>query len=131
MDTAEVVDKEATTEPTKPSHNDIPVIESEKREERRKPASASDRPEKPLAGEREANQRDFRRGSFSSRDRYSGGGGSYRGRERFNGRLGQRRQSGEPVDKWKHDLFDEANRSPTPKNEEDQIAKVEALLASS
>ncbi|KAK9116907.1 hypothetical protein Sjap_015854 [Stephania japonica] len=34
------------------------------------------------------------------------------------------------AEKWKHDMFDEANRSPTPKNEDDQIAKIEALLAS-
>jgi hypothetical protein len=33
-------------------------------------------------------------------------------------------------EKWKHDLFDDANKSPTTKNEEDQIAKIERLLAS-
>lgn len=67
---------------------------------------------------------------FQSRDRYGGGGfgGSNRGRDRFNGR--QQGQSGGRVEKWKHDLYDEANKSPTSKNEEDQIAKVEALLAS-
>ncbi|GLJ30829.1 hypothetical protein SUGI_0612260 [Cryptomeria japonica] len=32
-------------------------------------------------------------------------------------------------EKWKHDLFDEANRSPPLKNEEEQIAKIELLLS--
>ncbi|CAA2999701.1 Hypothetical predicted protein [Olea europaea subsp. europaea] len=40
------------------------------------------------------------------------------------------RPTGGRVEKWKHDLYEESNRSPTPKNEEDQIAKIEALLAS-
>ncbi|MCL7040714.1 hypothetical protein MKW94_028783, partial [Papaver nudicaule] len=35
------------------------------------------------------------------------------------------------AEKWKHDLYDEANKSPTAKNEEEQIAKVQALLSSS
>ncbi|KAJ7296954.1 hypothetical protein O6H91_Y088200 [Diphasiastrum complanatum] len=49
-------------------------------------------------------------------------------RERWGGRNGR---DNEVLfhDRWKHDLFDEANRSPTPKQEEDPIAKVEALLA--
>lgn len=64
-----------------------------------------------------------------SRERYGG----MRGR---NDRFGVRSNEREPnsaggfeAEKWKHDLFDEANRSPPPKNEEEQIAKVEALLA--
>ncbi|KAI0525065.1 hypothetical protein KFK09_004455 [Dendrobium nobile] len=65
----------------------------------------------------------------SRRERYAG----MRGRgDRFNARYGERdsnRAGGFEVEKWKHDLFDEANRSPPPKNEEEQIAKVEALLA--
>ncbi|KAJ9537946.1 hypothetical protein OSB04_030679 [Centaurea solstitialis] len=105
------------------------ALGSERKEERGKP------PEKPpverrLSGERDPQQRM----KFQSRDRYGGGGGggfggsnSNRGRDRFNGRQGQ---SGGRVEKWKHDLYDEANKSPTAKNEEDQIAKVEALLAS-
>eukprot|EP00249_Psilotum_nudum_P015542 c25383_g1_i1 orf=306-1370(+) len=55
-----------------------------------------------------------------------------RGRDRWGRRFdGNARgsQSNQVVEKWKHDMFDEANRSPTPKNEEDHIAKIEALLA--
>lgn len=59
---------------------------------------------------------------FQSRDRY--GDSSFRGRDRFNG------QSGGRADKWKHDLYDETNNNQTSNKEEDQIAKVEALLAS-
>ncbi|KAK9085783.1 hypothetical protein Sjap_026194 [Stephania japonica] len=69
---------------------------------------------------------------FPSRDRFTGNDGS-RGRDRFNGRNGELNQYRPPTvraEKWKHDMFDEANRSPTPKNEDDQIAKIEALLAS-
>ncbi|MQM22377.1 hypothetical protein Taro_055428 [Colocasia esculenta] len=61
------------------------------------------------------------------------GRGGARGRDRYEGRNWDRNQSrfaaGKQVERWKHDLFDEANRSPTPKNEDDQIAKIEALLA--
>lgn len=32
--------------------------------------------------------------------------------------------------KWDHDLFEEANKSPARANEDEQVAKVEALLAS-
>ncbi|CAM8981267.1 unnamed protein product [Rhodiola kirilowii] len=63
-----------------------------------------------------------------SRDRFAGSGGNYRDRNMANARQGPRPTG--PSDKWKHDMFSEATRSPTPKNEEDQIAKVEALLAS-
>lgn len=84
-----------------------------------------DRPEKSFAGDRAVNRGEQR--YAVSRERY-GGGGNYRGRDRFNGRQGYR--STGRVEKWKHDLFEESNRSPSPQNEEDQIAKVEALLAS-
>ncbi|KAI3789176.1 hypothetical protein L2E82_01965 [Cichorium intybus] len=85
-----------------------------------------------LPDRRFSGERDPQRLKFQPRDRYGGGGGGgggwYRGRgERFNGRQGQ---GGGGVEKWKHDLYDEANKSPNSKNEEDQIAKVEALLAS-
>lgn len=71
------------------------------------------------------------RGVFPSRERYTNGaaGHNYRGRDRFGERQGYH-SSGGRVEKWEHDLYHEANRSPTPKNEEDQIAKVETLLAS-
>lgn len=49
-----------------------------------------------------------------------------RGAEGFVRRQGY---GGGRVDKWKHDMFDEVNQSPTSKNEEDHVAKVEALLA--
>lgn len=67
---------------------------------------------------------------FPSRDRYNGfdNDGKFKGRENFGGRQGNH-LSGARVEKWKHDLYDEANRSPTPKNEEDPVAKVEALLS--
>ncbi|GFP88638.1 hypothetical protein PHJA_001007500, partial [Phtheirospermum japonicum] len=67
----------------------------------------------------------------NGRDRYGGGVRSgYRGREGFNGGQGFHRAAGGRVEKWKHDLYDEANKSPKAKNEEDQISKIEALLAS-
>lgn len=59
-------------------------------------------------------------------------------RERNGGRHGQPGNKSErynginssfKVEKWKHDLFEEANKSPNQKNEEEQIAKVEALLS--
>ncbi|CAA7404245.1 unnamed protein product [Spirodela intermedia] len=80
-----------------------------------------------------------RRPSYHPRERFgpgAGAGGRW-GRERWiDGRYGE--SSGQPpqfgggyqAERWKHDLFDEGNRSPTPKNEEDEIAKVEALLSS-
>lgn len=129
------------TESAKPSHLDRPVMGSMRREEKGGyRLHGSDKAERSV---KEANERTARAGDggphrgeiqrvgYSSRERFNAGGGS-RGRERFNGRYGDRnqdRQGGFHVEKWKHDLFDEANRSPTPKNEEDQIAKVEALLA--
>ncbi|KAL9241168.1 hypothetical protein vseg_015310 [Gypsophila vaccaria] len=63
------------------------------------------------------------------RDRINGGdfGGRYRARDEAGGKQGFRSGGGR-VEKWKHDLYDEANRSPT-KNEEDPVAKVEALLS--
>ncbi|XP_022896162.1 uncharacterized protein LOC111410165 [Olea europaea var. sylvestris] len=86
-----------------------------------------DRPERSVVGEREAKRGEAGRGN-SSRDRYGASSG-YRGRDWLGGRQGYRPTGGR-VEKWKHDLYEESNRSPTPKNEEDQIAKIEALLAS-
>ncbi|CAI9769164.1 unnamed protein product [Fraxinus pennsylvanica] len=85
-----------------------------------------DRPKRSIVGEREAQRGEAWRGN-SSRDR-NGASSSYSGRDRLGGRQGYRSTGGH-VDKWKHDLYEESNRSPTPKNEEDQIAKIEALLA--
>ncbi|PKA53639.1 hypothetical protein AXF42_Ash009135 [Apostasia shenzhenica] len=66
-----------------------------------------------------------------SRERFEGMRGTSDG-NRFSGRFGDReiRSSRSfEVEKWKHDLFDEANKSPPSKNEEEQIAKIEALLS--
>ncbi|XP_057488891.1 uncharacterized protein LOC130786781 [Actinidia eriantha] len=113
-----------------PTHPEPPLLGDERRVERggHNP-HFSDQPEKPFVGDREANKGEAQRGSFPSRARYDDNS-NYRGRERFNGTRGYRPGGGVRVEKWKHDLFEEGNRSPTPKKEEDQIAKVEALLAS-
>ncbi|KAK9060332.1 hypothetical protein SSX86_021036 [Deinandra increscens subsp. villosa] len=92
-------------------------VNAEESERTRPPV---DQPETRLS-----NRNETQRMKFEPRDRY--GGGSVRGRDRFNG---QQLLSGGRVEKWKHDLYDDANTSPASKNEEDQIAKVEALLAS-
>jgi hypothetical protein len=65
------------------------------------------------------------------RDRFRGRGPP-RGRERFSGarfRGGNQLQQtiGAQTDRWKHDKYEEANQSPT--NENEQIAKIEELLA--
>ncbi|XP_052210648.1 protein decapping 5 [Diospyros lotus] len=130
---SENVDKTGA-DPVKPSRPDRPFLGSERREDRGSHYPRySDGPEKPSVGDREVKRGDVWRGSFQSRDRY-GGGNNYRGRDRFSGRGGggggYRPSTVRVVEKWKHDLFEEANRSPSPKNEEDQIVKVEALLAS-
>ncbi|CAA0807469.1 cyclin-related [Striga hermonthica] len=102
------------------------VVESGKRDMSRFTSDRSDRPNRSSAREREFGK--------NSRDRYGGnvGGNRYRGdRDRFNNsRQGYYQPGGGRVEKWKHDLYDEANKSPNPKNEEDQITKIEALLAS-
>ncbi|XP_004511314.1 uncharacterized protein [Cicer arietinum] len=74
------------------------------------------------------------RDGFPSRERRRGNGdiggsGNSRGRDNFNGRQGflpSKTQS----EKWKHDLYQDVNKDPIPQNEDDQIAKLEALLAS-
>ncbi|KAL7125227.1 hypothetical protein ABFS83_14G103100 [Erythranthe nasuta] len=115
-------DTEKATNP----NQDHPAESGGRRNERVYSSRYSDKPERSFAGERELNkaQRVSSRGNFSSGDRYREGG------DRFTARQGYNRQSGGRVEKWKHDLYHEANRSPTPKNEEDQISKIEALLGS-
>ncbi|PIN07563.1 hypothetical protein CDL12_19871 [Handroanthus impetiginosus] len=105
------------TDPKMPNHKE--PAESGKRDERWHSSQRSDRPERSYARKRELN----------SRDRYGGASTRYGGRERITARQGYHPTGGR-VEKWKHDLYNEANRSPTPKNEEDQISKIEALLAS-
>lgn len=116
----------SAVDPARPSHSDHPMSLSERREQRDRNPRHLDRSDRPAAGDRG----EAHRGGPPARERFGGSsGGSYRGRERFSGRQSYR-PSGTRGEKWKHDLFDEANKSPTAKNEEDQIAKVEALLAS-
>ncbi|KAK2425589.1 hypothetical protein QL285_024357 [Trifolium repens] len=68
---------------------------------------------------------------FPSRERHRGNGGNAnsKGRDKFNGRqcyLPSKIQTEE----WKHALYQDGNKDPIPQNEDDQIAKLEALLAS-
>lgn len=93
------------------------------------------------------NERNWRSGNMHSertgtgRDRVwnrddERGAGSRQGyradRDRFNGngRSGFHGKGTRDEKKWNHDLFEEANKSPARANEEEQVAKVEALLAS-
>ncbi|KFK39292.1 hypothetical protein AALP_AA3G225700 [Arabis alpina] len=81
--------------------------------------------ERPAMGRDRVWNRDDERGAGSrqgyraDRDRFSG-----------NGRSGFHGSWTKAEKKWDHDLFHEANKSPARANEEEQIAKVEALLAS-
>ncbi|XP_022942670.1 pre-mRNA-splicing factor CWC25-like isoform X1 [Cucurbita moschata] len=120
------------SESKKPSDPHQPQDGRERREERGRDTRYSDKLSKHVTGDMASKRDEMKRGGYSVRERYGngGGGGNYRGRDRFGGRQGYPASGGTRVEKWKHDLFHEANRSPTPKNEEDQIAKVEALLAS-
>ena len=115
----------------KSSHTAHPPERNERKDERSSNPHHLDRPEKQNAEGRAPNKIEARRDGFSSRARYGGSGGNnnYRGRDKFNGKQGYR-----PIktrmEKWKHDLYQEVNKDPIPKNEDDQIAKLEALLAS-
>ncbi|KAL8553429.1 hypothetical protein ACS0TY_001922 [Phlomoides rotata] len=111
------------TDPVMPNPRDH-AADRVRRNERWNESHYSDKSERPFAGGRELNKAQSWGGNFSSRDRY-------RGRDRFTARQGQGdHPAGGRADKWKHDLYTEANRSPPPKNEDDQISKIEALLAS-
>ncbi|KAK4758527.1 hypothetical protein SAY87_019828 [Trapa incisa] len=81
--------------------------------------------------ERWSNRRDNSRDGLPLRWRF-GSGTKDMGRDSYNGRQGFSHtvNNNTKVEKWKHDLLDEANRSSSPKNEEDRIAKIDALLAS-
>ncbi|CAL5209827.1 unnamed protein product [Lathyrus oleraceus] len=121
----------AGTVTVKSSHTDHPSERNERKEDRSSNPNHLDRSEKQIADDRALDNREARRDGFASRARYGGNGGnsSYRGRDKFNGR-----QDYHPVktqtEKWKHDLYQEVNKDPIAKNEDDQIAKLEALLAS-
>ncbi|KAK2405070.1 endo-1,4-beta-xylanase [Trifolium repens] len=120
----------AATVTVKSSHTEYPP-RNERKEERSSNPNHLDRLEKQIAEDRAPNNREARRDGFSSRVRYGGNGGNsnYRGRDKFNGR-----QDYHPVktqsEKWKHDLYQEVDKDAIVKNEDDQIAKLEALLAS-
>ncbi|KAH7665332.1 hypothetical protein IHE45_13G027200 [Dioscorea alata] len=133
------------TEPAAAEMSKQPALDTGIKEEKGHYSHGLDKPGRPYprVDERYAKRgdgsyyREQRPGYQSRRDRYAGGGGGggggggMRGRDRFNGRYAERRMQypgdAQP-EKWKHDLFDEANKSPAQKNEEEQIAKVEALL---
>uniref|UniRef100_A0A0A9EV16 Btz domain-containing protein n=1 Tax=Arundo donax TaxID=35708 RepID=A0A0A9EV16_ARUDO len=76
---------------------------------------------------------DGQRNRYDSRGRFAGRGGM--DRDRFNNQYGGRSNNtyqatgDQEEEKWKHDLYDRTSRSPPPKTEQEQIAKVEALLA--
>ncbi|KAK7366484.1 hypothetical protein VNO80_08475 [Phaseolus coccineus] len=100
-----------------------------KKEERSSNPHHLDRPDKPFADDRAPYKVGARRDGFPSRGRRYGGSDSYRGRDKFNGRQGYRLDKIQ-TEKWKHDLYQEVTKDPIPQNEDDQIAKLEALLAS-
>lgn len=127
--------EKTVSETLKQSQTDYPNPGSDRREDRGQDSRRTNRPEKPPVwnGNSNRNSGDAyrsnpQRGYFSPRERYAGGD-TYRGRENFNRRPGNH-PSGARVEKWKHDLYDETNKTLTSKNEEEQIAKVEALLSS-
>ncbi|KAI4298558.1 hypothetical protein L6164_032105 [Bauhinia variegata] len=124
-------DNPAATETTKSSQVDFSLETNESRQERSSNPHSLDRHEKRYAEDRRPNKGEAKRDGFSSRGRYGGSSGfsNYRERDRFSGRQGYR-PSKTRIDKWKHDLYQDINNEPIPKNDDDQIAKLEALLSS-
>ncbi|KAE8663757.1 putative Porin/voltage-dependent anion-selective channel protein [Hibiscus syriacus] len=117
-------------ESEKLTHSGHHALGSERRVKRDHNPRHLDRQDRLAARDQVPSRSEVPKGGFVSHERHRGGGDSnFRGRDRFNGRQGYR-TGGPRVGKWKHDLFDEANKSPPRKNEEDQIAMVELLLAS-
>ncbi|CAN0927144.1 hypothetical protein LINGRAHAP2_LOCUS35712, partial [Linum grandiflorum] len=112
--------------PLDSENTDKPAMESNRSSHIDRPVSGGDRRD----GRDRYPQRN--RGAFLGRDREGHGGSNNMGRESFNGgrQSFNHPQSGRREEKWKHDLFEEATKSPTTKNDDDQIARVEALLAS-
>lgn len=77
---------------------------------------------------------DLERGRWMDSDRYQQKRGNGRYLGDGNRRFDSTRRNSDSIatvttDKWMHDRFEELNRSPTPKKEEDSIAQIEALLA--
>ncbi|KAL8116318.1 uncharacterized protein LOC141667615 [Apium graveolens] len=126
--------EKTVSETLKQTQTDYPNPGSDRKEDRGQDSRRMNRPEKPPVWNGNSNRSSGdayrsnpQRGHFLPRERYAGGD-TYRGRENFNRRTGNH-PSGARVEKWKHDLYDETNKSPTSKKEEEQIAKVEALLS--
>ncbi|KAI3953269.1 hypothetical protein MKX01_042264 [Papaver californicum] len=126
------------TTTTESARTDRPPSGNSRRDERGDRSYRNlERPDRPFTLDRAVPHRvETHRPGFPSRERerYGGSRGGYRGRDGLNERHGERneyhsRTNSFRSEKWKHDLYDEANKSPNQKNEEDQIAKVEALLA--
>ena len=119
----------ALTEPDAKSRKpDQPGLTSGMGEERRNYHSRDDRGTwRGFSDYRSAGQRN----GYDSRGRFAGRGG--RGRDRFDyqygGRSNMHEAGGDETEKWKHDLYDQTDSTPAPMTEEEQIAKVEALLA--
>ncbi|GAB2268136.1 hypothetical protein Dimus_003115 [Dionaea muscipula] len=130
---SELTEKVVGQPTTKASQTDHPAGENTRRGEKRghNPQYA-DRNERDHAYRTDRslpNRGRVEKSGSPYKDRYTGGGGRYRGQDSYGGRQGYYPGAGNDK-KWEHDLFHAANRSPTPKNEEDPVAKVEALLAS-
>ncbi|XP_047338399.1 translation initiation factor IF-2 [Impatiens glandulifera] len=117
---------------------DQPPLKKRTFTERKVSPTANENGGKEVVGQRNERERrdDKKNGGFQSRGWFGGGENSYYNRGRDNSRQGGSGGGGyrgngvRAVEKWKHDLFDEANRSPSPKKDEDMTAKIESLLAS-
>ncbi|KAI4295767.1 hypothetical protein L6164_035777 [Bauhinia variegata] len=130
VDTGDGNPAAAVTAKSSQGQGDRPLERNERRQERSSNPHSLDRHEKQYAQDRGPNKGEARRDGFSSRGRYGGSGGNnnYRERDRFGGRQGYL-PSKTRIDKWKHDLYEDVNNEPVPKNDDEQIAKLEALLA--
>ncbi|XP_031128614.1 nucleolar and coiled-body phosphoprotein 1 [Ipomoea triloba] len=121
-------EKEETEAAKHNSSSNRPVHVERRNEKSSYVSHHPDQAEKQFTGDRSANRSGTWRGKFPSRPGRYYDSGNFRGRDKVGSRPSYR--SNKSVEKWKHDLFNEANKSPPPQNEEDQIAKIEALLAS-
>ncbi|XP_021865053.1 uncharacterized protein [Spinacia oleracea] len=127
---SEDVDNAVVPERSKVSHPTGGTARWEQKAHDRRPLERNEHDRAYLRERSFSNRGRVENTGFPSRDRFNGvsNNGKFIGRENFGGRKGYH-SSGGRVEKWKHDLYDEANRSPTPKKEEDPVAKVEALLS--
>ncbi|KAJ1381624.1 UmuC domain [Sesbania bispinosa] len=118
----------AATVAVKSSQIDHPPVRNERKEERSSNPHHLHRPEKQFTGDRAPHKGEARRDGFPSRGKYRGND-NYRGRDKFIESHGYHPTKTQ-TEKWKHDLYQEVNKDTVPQNEDDQIARVEALLAS-